>query len=206
MLDIQLISSNVFPLRLKQTFPPLIWICTEGEGDGIESRIPFKIFSTLLPSMKSGAFCQLTIISTYQSIFQVDSHETKLEELEVLVKSQAELIQELKSKQVELTSALDTKQVELEAAIAEQKVQAAQELSDVKVALEQSQDQAKVSLAHQLEQLRDRGEERQVGLACKTHLKQLQIQITDSWSRLFLNKSLINATNYWQGGVWAVYI
>ena len=141
-----------------------------------------------------------------KSIFQVDNHETKLEELEVLVKSQAELIQELKSKQVELTSALDTKQVELEAAIAEQKVQAAQELSDVKVALEQSQDQAKVSLAHQLEQLRDRGEERQVGLACKTHLKQLQIQITDSWSRLFLNKSLINATNYWQGGVWAVYI
>jgi hypothetical protein len=54
-----------------------------------------------------------------------------------------------------------------------------QELSDVKVALEQSQDQAKVSLAHQLEQQRDRGEERQVGLACKTHLKQLQIQITD---------------------------
>jgi len=41
---------------------------------------------------------------------KVDSHETKLEELEVLVKSQAELIQELKSKQVELTSALDTKQ------------------------------------------------------------------------------------------------
>ena len=32
---------------LKQTFPPLIWIFTEGEGDGIESRIPFKIFSTL---------------------------------------------------------------------------------------------------------------------------------------------------------------
>ena len=122
-----------------------------------------------------------------KSIFQVDSHETKLEELEVLVKSQAELIQELKSKQVELTSALDTKQVELEAAIAEQKVQAAQELSDVKVALEQSQDQAKVSLAHQLEQQRDRGEERQVGLACKT-LEANQINPDYSWSRLFLNK------------------
>jgi len=49
---------------------------------------------------------------TKEQIMQgkVDSHETKLEELEVLVKSQAELIQELKSKQVELTSALDTKQ------------------------------------------------------------------------------------------------
>ena len=29
---------------LKQTFPPIIWIFTEVEGDGIESRLPFKIF------------------------------------------------------------------------------------------------------------------------------------------------------------------
>ena len=36
------------PLRLKQTFPPIIYIFTEGEGDEIESRLPFKIFSTLL--------------------------------------------------------------------------------------------------------------------------------------------------------------
>ena len=42
--------SNVLPLGLKQTFPPIIWIFTEGEGDGIESRLPFKIFSTLLVS------------------------------------------------------------------------------------------------------------------------------------------------------------
>ena len=26
----------------------MIWIFNEGEGDGIESRLPFKIFSTLL--------------------------------------------------------------------------------------------------------------------------------------------------------------
>ena len=38
---------NVLPLHLKQTFPPIIWIFTEGEGDGIKSRLPFKIFSTL---------------------------------------------------------------------------------------------------------------------------------------------------------------
>ena len=38
---------NVLPLRLNLTFPPLIWIFTKGEGDGIESRLPFKIFSTL---------------------------------------------------------------------------------------------------------------------------------------------------------------
>ena len=36
---------NVLP----QTFPLMIWIFTEGEGDGIKSRLSFKIFSTLMP-------------------------------------------------------------------------------------------------------------------------------------------------------------
>ena len=36
--------NNVLPLHLKQTFPPKIWIFAEGEGDGIKSRLPFKIF------------------------------------------------------------------------------------------------------------------------------------------------------------------
>ena len=40
--------SNVLPLQLKQTFPPIIWIFTEGERDGIEFRLLFKIFSTLI--------------------------------------------------------------------------------------------------------------------------------------------------------------
>ena len=40
-------SSNVLPLHHKQTFPPIIWIFIEGEGDGIESMLPFKTFSTL---------------------------------------------------------------------------------------------------------------------------------------------------------------
>ena len=31
----------------KKTFPTIIWIFTEGEDDGIEFRLPFKIFSTL---------------------------------------------------------------------------------------------------------------------------------------------------------------
>ena len=42
--------SNVLPLHLKQTFPPKIWIFIEGEGDGIKSRLSFKIFSTLIVS------------------------------------------------------------------------------------------------------------------------------------------------------------
>ena len=37
--------SNVLPLHLKQTFPPIVWIFTK--GDGIKFRIHFKIFSTL---------------------------------------------------------------------------------------------------------------------------------------------------------------
>ena len=39
--------SNYLPLHLKQTFPPMIWIYTEDEGDGIKSKLPFRIFSTL---------------------------------------------------------------------------------------------------------------------------------------------------------------
>ena len=38
--------SNVLPLHLKQTFWPITWIFIEGEGDGIKSRLLFKIFST----------------------------------------------------------------------------------------------------------------------------------------------------------------
>ena len=36
--------SNVLPLHLKQTFPPIIWIFTEGEGDEIKSSLLFKQF------------------------------------------------------------------------------------------------------------------------------------------------------------------
>ena len=32
-------EEDALPLHLKQTFPPIIWIFTEGEGDGIESRL-----------------------------------------------------------------------------------------------------------------------------------------------------------------------
>ena len=113
----------------------------------------------------------------------MDSHDSKLEELENLVKGQAELIEEMKNKQVELTSALESKQVQLEAAIAESKVQAAQELSDVQVELKQSQDQAQANLAQEMQQLTLRvgqGEERQVGWEIKQgqahqrHLDQCQ--------------------------------
>ena len=41
---------NVLPLHLKQTFTPIILIFTDGEGDGIDNRVSFKICSTLPPS------------------------------------------------------------------------------------------------------------------------------------------------------------
>ena len=34
-------------IKLLKTFPPIIWIFTEGEGDGIKSRLSSLIFSTL---------------------------------------------------------------------------------------------------------------------------------------------------------------
>ena len=40
--------SNVLPQHVKQTFPPIVGIFTEDEGDEIKSRLPSKIFSTLL--------------------------------------------------------------------------------------------------------------------------------------------------------------
>jgi hypothetical protein len=48
-VKIQIIGSgNVFPLNLKQTFPPIIEFFTEGKGDGMESSLSFNIFSTLV--------------------------------------------------------------------------------------------------------------------------------------------------------------
>ena len=46
--------SNVLVLHLKQAFPPIIWIFTEGEGDGNESRLPF--LKTIFYFKKSETF------------------------------------------------------------------------------------------------------------------------------------------------------
>ena len=62
-----IMPSNVLPLHLKQTFPPIIWIFTEGEGDGIESRLPFKIFSTLKEVRNYRKFLKI-LLSTYKEI------------------------------------------------------------------------------------------------------------------------------------------
>ena len=41
-------TQQCFAFTPKANFRAIIWIFTEGEGDEIESRLPFKIFSTLL--------------------------------------------------------------------------------------------------------------------------------------------------------------
>ena len=40
-------ENNVFAFTPQANFPPITGIFTEGEGDGIQSRLAFKIFSTL---------------------------------------------------------------------------------------------------------------------------------------------------------------
>ena len=53
-------AQQCFALHLKQTFPPIIWTFTEDEGDRIESRLPFEIFSTL--SGKHSKYMQRLIV------------------------------------------------------------------------------------------------------------------------------------------------
>ena len=40
-------SQQCFDFTPQAKFQPIIWIFTDSEGDGIKSRLPFKIFSTL---------------------------------------------------------------------------------------------------------------------------------------------------------------
>ena len=63
--------SNVLPLHLKQT-----WIFTEGEGDGIESRVPFKIYSTLLTIWTSETQKQKTLLITLITLNWADDKQT----------------------------------------------------------------------------------------------------------------------------------
>ena len=67
---------------------------------------------------------------------KVDAHDAKLEELEALVKSQAELIEELTKKQVDLVAQLEEKQVELRKHMEANKVEAVSSVEQLKVALE----------------------------------------------------------------------
>ena len=60
--------SNVLLFHLKQTFTPIIWIFTEVKGDRIESRLPFKIFSTLHNEILREAYSWLWIIEIMKKV------------------------------------------------------------------------------------------------------------------------------------------
>ena len=64
--------SNVLPLHLKQTFPTIIWIFTEEDGDGFESRLPVKIFSTLLTKLQKDLdMTQLTVQAVFTKFTKI---------------------------------------------------------------------------------------------------------------------------------------
>ena len=56
--------SNVLPLHLNQTFLPIIWIFTEGEGDEIESKQPSKISSLSYHGSKQKHTDSKTLVTT----------------------------------------------------------------------------------------------------------------------------------------------
>ena len=64
--------SNVFPYYVKKIFLPIIWIFTEGEGDGIESRLSFKIFSTLKSRNRMLSF-RLSGATTYDVLMKIST-------------------------------------------------------------------------------------------------------------------------------------
>ena len=76
--------SNVLPLHLKLTFPPIIWISTEGKDDGIKSRIPFNFFSTLAhiiianTDFLKGKKCILLIYLIVQQDFNLKADDTSI--------------------------------------------------------------------------------------------------------------------------------
>ena len=55
--------SNVLPWHLKETFPHIIWIFTDGVGDGIKSRLPFIILFTLITNIDIFFFLGATQLS-----------------------------------------------------------------------------------------------------------------------------------------------
>ena len=78
--------SNVLPLHFKRTFPPIIWIFTEDEE--IESRLPFKIFSTL-PFLGEKILSPILDISrfnfSYHILFISNHYNRDILELQIVI-------------------------------------------------------------------------------------------------------------------------
>ena len=46
-------SQQCFAFTPQANFPPILWIFTEGEGDGIETRLPFKKILVFGPALSN---------------------------------------------------------------------------------------------------------------------------------------------------------
>ena len=76
---------NVLTLHLKQTFPPIIWIFTEGGVDGITSRLSLKKDSNLskiwikmtFRNIKI-VFFMMKIVSQNSNFVNINSQNTKV--------------------------------------------------------------------------------------------------------------------------------
>ena len=62
---------NVLPLHLKQTFLPIIWIFNEDEDDMIESRLAFRILSTLIGNDSNKFSAPYIAITLFEKRFGV---------------------------------------------------------------------------------------------------------------------------------------
>ena len=62
--------SNALPYYLKKTFPSIIWIFTEGEGDGIESRLSSFIFIKLQWVENESLLKQFLFIYKVEKIYE----------------------------------------------------------------------------------------------------------------------------------------
>ena len=105
---------------------------------------------------------------------KVEAHDAKFEELDNLIKSQAELIESLTAKQVELEKSLTEKQVELEKSQAEKQVEAAGKLEEMKVAMEARLEETQVRTEDRL--LRDG--------ALKMEQAQVERMAQEQWGQL----------------------
>ena len=91
------------PLHLKQTFSPIVWIFKENEGDGIESRLSFTIFSTL----KKAQVLELKGFTTDEQNTESESDDEKQEPGRLKRSEVIDFQVQLKSKSSEESSSAD---------------------------------------------------------------------------------------------------
>ena len=87
----QTFERKKFVDNAQQSFPPIIWIFIEGECDWIESRLPFKIFSTLQKS--GGAKRRLFVENDVASATVLGDKKTQVRTILPYSKDSAEYLE-----------------------------------------------------------------------------------------------------------------